>query len=348
MKELHHSVIWLRSSIGFIFSLSCVLVFTPENVHGQELQRNAFSFINVTPAARIGGLGGVNVSLTDRDPNTFLSNPSTISDSLSGFASVNYQFYVGDIGHAAFTLLPKIGRAGLIGIGVNHFSYGTIQGYDATGAPLSDFSVSETAIVLSKSHQVRSFRFGVSLKGAFSSLAGYRSSALMADMGGVFINPKENFQIGLVLKNVGFILSDYTETSESALPIDLQLGATIKPEHMPFRFSFTIYRLIQSKAVDYVQNQEADPSTLQQVFRHFNFGGEILLHRNVNILVGYNFGIHQELKLEDAGGSAGLSFGFSARIKSMEFVFSRSTFVAGSAGYAFTLSKDVQRIWKKK
>jgi hypothetical protein len=313
----------------------------------QEVQRTLFGFLNVTASARTSGLGGVNVSLTDRDPVSFLSNPATVSDSLSGMASLNYQFYVADIGHSAFTYLSQFGRAGLVGIAVDHFSYGAFEGYDASGNPLSDFNASETAIVLSKSHQINNFRLGVSLKGAFASMASYRSSAMMVDIGGVFIAPNKSWQVGLLLKNAGFIISDYTETSDSGLPIDVQVGATIKPQHMPFRFSLTAYRLIGSEAVEYTQNTWTSPSMLQKVLRHFNFGGEILLHRNINILLGYNYATHQELRLENAGGSAGLSYGFSARIKAIEFVFSRRTFVASSAGYAFTLTTDVDRLLRK-
>jgi hypothetical protein len=330
----------------FIHSVCCF--FTPADVNAQELQRTAYTFLNVTPSARIGGLGGVNVSLTDRDVNTFLSNPSSVGDTLAGTAALNYQFYVADIGHAAFTYLGDFGKAGLLGVGINHFSYGNIDGYDLSGNPTSNFDASETAIIISKSHQISHFRMGVSMKAAFSSLAGYRSSALMFDVGGMFIHPTQNWQIGLVLKNAGVLLSDYSEGSQSSLPIDLQVGGSIKPEHMPFRFSITAYRLIQSRGVEYLQNQPKSPSSLQKVIRHFNFGAELLLHKNVNILFGYNYGIRQELKLENAGGSAGLSFGFSARIKTVEFVFSRSTFVSGSAGYAFTLSANVDRVLRRK
>lgn len=336
--HLHH-----RSSGTPLFALFFVIILIIPAA-AQEITRSAFSSLNVTPAARIGGLGGVNVSLTDRDVNTFLSNPGTLGDSLSGTASLNYQFYVGDIGHAAFSYLSDFGKAGLIAIGVEHFSFGEIRGYDPAGNPLSDHSASETAIVLSKSHRVNNFRFGVSLKGAFGSLAGFRSSALMADIGGVFIHPDNNFQVGMVLKNAGFMISDYTATSDSSLPIDLQVGLTIKPEHMPFRFSVTAYRLIGSEAVE---TTDSSPAALEKVLRHFNFGGELLLHRNVNILLGYNYGVHQELKLENAGGSAGISYGFSARIKTVEFVFSRRTMAAASAGYAFTLSTDVNRFFGK-
>jgi hypothetical protein len=324
--------------------LLCFWLASVSTVTAQELQRTAFSFLTISPSARTAGLGGVNVSLIDRDAAAFLSNPAVVSDSLSGFGTVNYRFHVADIGHAAFTYLGDFGKAGLFGIAVDHFSYGNIEGYDPAGAPLDDFSASETAIVLSKNHQVGNFRMGASMKGAFASIAGYRSTGLMVDVGGVFLHPDKTWQVGMVLKNLGFMISDFTETSDSALPIDLQIGGTIKPEHMPFRFSLTAYRLIQSRGVEYADNQPGSPGSISKILRHFNFGVELLLHRNVNILAGYNYGIHQELRLENAGGSAGLSFGFSARIRTLEFVFSRSTYVSGSPGYALTMAADLQRV----
>jgi hypothetical protein len=338
-----NSTLLERYAILMIFFL---LAGLSHRTPAQELRRTMFSSLNVSPVARVTGLGGVNVSLADRDPGLFLSNPALVSDSLTGFASLNYQFHVADIGHASFTYLPKFRRMGQVALGVEHFSYGTLDGYDPSGNPTEKFSVSETAITISKSHQIGNFRLGASLKTAFSSIAGFRSSALLFDIGGVFIHPKKNVQVGLVLKNAGVVISDYTGSNDSKLPIDLQLGASIKPEHMPVRFSITTYRLIQSSAVSYDNATRTSPTTLQRVFRHFNFGLEVLLHRNVNLLAGYNYGIRQELKLEDAGGSAGFSFGFSARIKRLEFVFSRNTYVAGTAGYSFTLSTNLNKMFR--
>jgi hypothetical protein len=160
---------------------------------------------------------------------------------------------------------------------------------------------------------------------------------------------KKGLRVGLAIKNIGVVLSDYSNSSDAKLPFDVQLGVTFKPEHMPLRFSFTGYNLASSN-VTYYNSAAGDeePGTLDKILRRINIGAEILLHKNVNILVGYNYLIHQELKLENAGGSAGLSFGFSARIKAVEFVFSRSAYVVGNAGYNFTLATDVNRFFRKK
>jgi hypothetical protein len=126
------------------------------------------------------------------------------------------------------------------------------------------------------------------------------------------------------------------------------VGFTFKPEHMPVRFSLSAYNLTGEKNYFDPKDGEPEPGTLDKVLRHFNFGAEILVHKNVNLMIGYNHLVHQELKLPEGGGGAGFSFGFSAMIKTFELVFSRGAYVAGNAGYAFTLSKDIDNMMKRR
>ncbi|HEY9049748.1 MAG TPA: type IX secretion system protein PorQ [Ohtaekwangia sp.] len=324
-----------------------ILLATPcfAQVGGQK----SFDFLNVANNARLAALGGVNTSLTDRDLNFFFSNPSLVSDSLAGFASATYQFYVADVGQSTFSYAHKFNSIGTLAFGIQHIGYGTIQGYDASGNDIGTYKSGETALVIGKSHQIAHFRFGANVKMVFSNIAGYRASAAMLDLGGVFIHPEKDLRIGLTVKNLGIVFSEYSETSSTELPFDVQLGASFKPEHMPLRFSVTAYNLARKDVTYYNASSGQDkPGTLDKVLRRFNFGVEVLLHRNVNILAGYNYRVHQELKLDAAGGGAGLSLGFSARIRSFEFVFSRSGYVAGKAGYGLTLSSNINSMLRRR
>ena len=308
----------------------------------------SFGFLDVPNNARLAALGGVNVSLTDRDVNFFHSNPSLAGDTLTGTASASYQFYIADIGIASFAYSHNFSGIGAVVFGVQHLDYGSIKGYDATGQEIGEFKSGETALIVSKSHQISHFRLGANLKFAFSNIAGYRANALLTDIGGVFIHPKQDFRAGLTIRNIGLMLSEYSETSDTSLPFDVQVGFTFKPEHMPVRFSLCAYNLTGEKNYFDSKDGEPEPGTLDKVLRHFNFGAEILVHKNVNVMIGYNHLAHQELKLPEGGGGAGLSFGFSAMIKTFELVFSRSAYVAGNAGYAFTLSKDIDNMMKRR
>lgn len=310
--------------------------------------QRSFEFLNVPANARLAGLGSVNVSLSDKDINFFWSNPTLVSDSLAGYASAGYQFYVADIGQASFAYAHKFKSIGTVSFGVQHMNYGEITGYDASGLELGSFKSGETAIVISKSHQVSNFRMGVNLKTVFSNVAGYHSSAMMFDLGGTFIHPTQNLTVGLVFKNIGFVLSEYSETSDTKIPFDVQVGATFKPEHMPLRFSLTAYNL--ASAGDDYDNPDYeidDLNSFDKIMSHVNIGAEILLHRNVNVLLAYNFLRGQELNTENSGGK-GISFGAAVNIKAFELIVSRSSYSVGNGAYSFTLNANLQSMIFKK
>lgn len=310
--------------------------------------RHVFDFLQLPAHARLSALGGVNVSLADKDVNFFLSNPALAGDTLSGFASAGYQFYLAGIGNALFTYAHDFRKAGQIVAAIQHTDYGTLKGYDETGMETADVSSGETALLIGKSHQIANFRLGATLKAVFSNIGGYRASALMLDVGGVFKHPAQDLAFGLVIKNVGVVLSHYRENGTESLPFDVQAGASLKPQYMPLRFSLTAWNLTRG---DLLAGHDATggekPSALENIFSHVNAGAEILLHRNVNLMVGYNYLLRQALKTETGGSVAGISYGFSLLVKPVEFVFSRNPYAAGNAGYSFTLSTNVDQFLKK-
>lgn len=321
-----------------VFILSVAL---PQLVSAQS----TFSFLNAPASARAAALGGVNVSLADRDLTLVSGNPTLAGDTLTSFASVNNQFYVADVGLSALYLRPEFGKIGAVNVSIHHMNYGTIKGYDASGVETGDFTSGETAFAIGKHMESNNFRFGATLKTIFSNLAGYRASALAVDMGGLFVHPEKNATIGIAIRNLGVTLSDYSPNSSSRLPFDVQVGATIKPEHMPFRFSLTAFDLTRYQAYE-ADNDKL--TTTDKVVRHLNVGTELLLGKNVNILAAYNFRKRQELKLQEVGGGAGFSLGLAITLKRLEFVFNRNSYGPGQAIYGVSLSANLKTMMPKR
>ncbi|MEO5603436.1 MAG: type IX secretion system protein PorQ [Cyclobacteriaceae bacterium] len=325
--------------------ISVILCSVTTAVCGQVAGSHAFDFLNVPAHARLSALGGVNVSLADKDLNFFHNNPSLAGDTLNGLASASYLFYVGDVGQALFSYSHDFKNIGPLLFGVQHLNYGSLKGFDETGMETMEFQSGETALVIAKSHQIGNFRLGASIKGVFSTIGGYRASALLMDAGGIFKHPAHDLTVGLTIKNAGIILSDYSINSTSHVPLDVQAGFTIKPDYMPVRFSLTAYNLLKRDVLYYDSlTRNNKPTTLKKVFSHLSVAAEILFHRNFNLLVGYNYLTHETLKFETGGGGAGVSFGFSVMVKPVEFVFSRSGYFAGNAGYSFTLSTNINKL----
>ncbi len=328
--------------------LGIVLIALSEGSLAQMGGRSSFEFLSLPTHARLGALGGVSVSHADRDPNFFFSNPALVSDSLAGWASAGYLFYVADVGQATFSYTHSFDKIGAVSFGIQHINYGDLEGFDETGLSLGTFRSGETALVISKSHQVSNFRLGINLKGVFSNLTGFRSSALLFDIGGLFVHPSQDLTVGLTIRNAGFVLQQYTATEDSTLPFDVQAGVTFKPEHMPIRFSFTAYKLTQPGKVYDDPNAEEQLKSLNKVLGHVNFGAEILLHRNVNVLVGYNFLRQYELRSDAGGGGNGFTFGIAAKIKAFDLVISQSKYSVGNANYAITLNANLNNMILKK
>lgn len=315
----------------------------------QSGNAQSFEFLNIPAHARLAALGGINVSFAGDDINFVFNNPALAADTLAGMASAGYLFYLADIGQATVSYAPRFNRIGVMTFGVRHVNYGELVGYDASGAETGVFTAGDTEILLGKSHQVGVFRLGVTIKGVFSTVAGFRASALLTDIGGVFVHPRKHVTAGLVIRNFGFMLDEYSETSNTALPVDVQIGTTFKPEHMPVRFSFTAYNLARLGKTNNDQTDDAEnSSTLNVIFKHINLGMEVLVHKNVTILAGYNNKRQQELKDATGAGMHGFTLGFSLRVNQVECVVSRASYSGGHAAYAFTLLANTKTMLMKR
>ena len=310
----------------------------------QQAGTTAYPFLNLPYGAKLGGVGGINISLFNNDPNLFLSNPALASDSLANRPTVNYTAFPTGVGLSAATYSHSFKKAGLWSAGVQYLSYGKIDGYDDAGNPTNSFKPNDYAITVSHVRSSNNFRFGASLKQVGSNIAGFSGSATLFDLGGVFVHPSQRFTVGMAIKNMGFQWSQLSESVSTTLPFDVQLGASVKPLHMPFRFSLTLYKLNQWDLTlpnETITNQFAD-----NLMRHVVIGTELLINKHINILFGYNHLRKRELKVDNAGGFSGFSLGLAIKTKVFEFVYAYGGYnVAGNANM-LTLSVDMNQLVK--
>ena len=138
-------------------------------------------------------------------------------------------------------------------------------------SPTGSFTATDFALTVGHSHQVGPFALGANLKFASSSIAEYSASALMLDLGGVFEHPSKDFNVALVFKNMGLVLGDYTDQSNSSLPFDIQIGTSFKPQYMPIRFSITVYNLYQGDIAYFDPSGDGEPVGLPEGSYASNF-----------------------------------------------------------------------------
>lgn len=331
----------------YLFS---IMLIAPGLCFGQAGGRYSFEFTNIPINPTLVSLGGINASLVGEDVNLLFSNPALSTDTLSGMASFNYLDYFADVGLFSAICQHDFGQYGHWFFGVSHIDYGEIDSYDPTGLSLGEVSAGETVITAGRAHTLGVFTLGGALKFLRSSLAGFTASALAIDVGGVFRHPHKPFSAALVIKNIGIMLRDYNTFSESRLPFDVHAGVTVKPEFMPFRFTFTGYNLAYEDVV-YFNTDEPDaekPATIDKVLGRINIGAELLLSKNINLRFGYNHLVRRSLRMEEAAGGAGFSYGFMVKIKAFEVAYGRGGYHAAGGSNSFGITANTNVFYKKK
>jgi hypothetical protein len=338
----------LYNSCFFVLLLLAVV----EVGYGQIGGKQSFQFLNTPVNARVAALGGYNVSQNRGDLAWVFYNPALLDSVRPKDISISYVNFYGGSRYSQLAYAFDTKAVGKMAVGLTHLNHGSFDSYDETGNYIGTFDASEYAVRVSVSHRVGPFVMGIAPQLAVSSIAGYRSSALMADIGGVFQHPHKQLTVGLVIKNVGVALGRYAD-EKLQLPFDVQLGTTFKPEQMPVVFSFTGTNLPRQNLVYFepdsrVTFNQTEPGAFTKIFSRVNIGTEFLFGPNFHVLVGYNHRVRRELKLEQAGGNAGFSLGVWIKVKSFELTVARSHYHVAGGNTHFTVSHNVGQLFHKR
>ncbi|MFN0048822.1 MAG: type IX secretion system protein PorQ [Cytophagales bacterium] len=321
--------------------------------------KNGFEFVNYGANAKLAGIGAMNVSVRDSDPNMVFSNPALLNSDMKHLASVSYNQFYANIGNTQIVYAFDTKKLGLFGVGLQYTDYGTAKSTDASGADLGTISANEYAFTVSKSHTIGNYTLGANVKFAHSQIADQNAAMVLTDIGGVFKHPTRQFTIGLLVKNMGFALKNYHSNENINIPFDVQAGFSYKLEHMPLRFSMTIHHLHQfdiayddpNRIASYDLNgnpQYTRVGLADKVMRHFVFGGEFILTKGFHLRAGYNHFRRAEMAIENYSGLGGFSFGAMLKVKVVELGYTAAFYHAAGPRSHFTLIINLGGFYKKK
>lgn len=314
----------------YLSAIFLILTFSAKAQFGQ------YQALELPSGTRSAALGGTMVSLADGELMQFMNNPAVLDSVALADISFNYNPYFADINVFSGAYHAKVGKLGALAFGLTYASYGDFVETDDSGNEIGNFTARDYVFVVGKSHQAGPFTMGANVKFAQSAIESYSSSIIVFDLGGIYRVPDKGVSFGLAFKNFGFRLSDYA-VAKSSLPFDVQMGVTIKPDHMPFRFTITTYNLVEEGLI-FEQDDQAQTSrtsaTFDKILRRVNIGTELVLNDAIQFQLGYNHLRRQELKLDETAGGAGFSYGLSIGIKKIKFRYARSKYhVAGGANF---------------
>ncbi len=295
--------------------------------------RHVYDFLNLTPTGRIVGMGGINVSTIDDDPNQAVMNPGLLNDSMHNHLSLSFSNYLAGIGYGYTSYSYHVEGVGTFHTGIQYVNYGRMIEADPYGNILGEFSAGELAWTVGYGRQWQEkLYYGANLRFISSTLApGFNSVGLAMDLGAAYRNKDKLFSAGLVMRNLGVQLSTYSAGEGRApLPFEIVAGLSQKLRYMPLRFSITATNLDHPNLIyrdpnpvpqfDLAGNPiEAPNQTADRIFRHFVFSAEFLLGEFLRLRGGYNHLRRQELRSPNRAGMTGFSLGAGLRINRFAF-----------------------------
>lgn len=255
-----------------------------------------YSFLRNDVSARAAALNGSFVSMTN-DPNVLFYNPGSLPTILRSTASIGYMKHLLDVNGGTISYARQMEGIGSVGAGITFIDYGSFNETDESNNVLGSFSAMDLALIVGGGRSIdEQTSVGASIKFIYSSIAGFRSTALALDLGALYQIPSENITLGASLLNLGTQLSAFQATRES-LPLDLTVGITKRPEHLPALLNLNFHKLNESQ------------ENLLDRFAAFSIGAEFLMSESFRIRLGYSNEKRKELKLGSSSGLAGFSIG---------------------------------------
>ena len=296
----------------------------------------AFSFLTLSPSARLTALSNSAIAVRDNNLAFAFYNPSLLTDTLNNHAAFNYDFLLGGIstGYAGFAHhVASIQTT--FQAGVQFINYGTFKRADEFGNLQGEFTARETAFVLGANRKISErLSVGVNLKYITSQLESYTAQGFGADLSGSYFNPEKQFGFTVLLRSVGAVTKNYSTNEQASMPTDLQIGLSKKLSRAPFRISVAAvqlnhWNLKYSNPLDSITNFLGGQTTttnafadqIDNIFRHLRFGGEVSFGKNdiFQLRVGYNHQAKQELSVNGIRSLSGLSYGFGVRFGKFRF-----------------------------
>lgn len=302
-----------------------IALFSTSSVKAQVGGAHVYEFLNLSPSARVTGLGDYLVSVYDFDANLALLNPAALNQESSTQLNFNQTFHFTDItnGYVSYAHFLKKYDIAVHG-GVQYINYGDFQLADEFGVITGNFNVGEQAITLGAAKTLNeNYSVGSNMKLVFSNFESYNSIGFAFDIGGMYRKEEKKFSAGFVIRNLGSQFTSYNEERE-LLPFDLVAGVSKQLAHLPLRFSLTAHHLhrwnITYDDPDLENNQLFTNDFavgLDNFFRHLVFNGEFLLGKGgpLRLRFGYNHFRRRELSVTDFLSFAGFSGGFGIKAK---------------------------------
>lgn len=260
--------------------------------------RTGYNFLRLPVSAHAAALGGDNISIIEDDESMIFNNPALLSSVSDKTINLNYMNYMSGANTASASFNRIIKERASVAASAQFIDYGKMKETDENNIQTGEFSAKDISIAGYFSYMLTDrLAGGITAKFITSYIGDYKSIAMGVDLGLNYYDPEKEWSVSLVAKNLGGQMKAYDDQYDR-MPIDIQLGASKRFAHMPFRISAT---LVDLNHLDY------------KFINHLVAGVDIIISPTIWVGAGYNFRRANEMKITETDGEsshgAGLSFG---------------------------------------
>lgn len=360
-----------------------LLILAPGCLHAQYKGggSSVFSFLDLPASSRINALGGSNVSVRDGDVSMGMCNPALLGEKTDKVLQLNFSYYLPGTMFGSVLYGHNFERSKIEGkkaedlkegeplkpnyfaVGIHYLDFGYMPYADEQGIQTGGrFGAKDILIDAMYARQLgRCFTVGVSLKPVYSIYESYHSFALGADVGAHYQTKDSTFQMGLVLRNIGWQLkgfySDEGGTNHEMLPLNLELGLNYRFKHAPIRLHMTIHNIQRWNLGYEWTGLDKDPTSgdiiehevkwYDMLFRHTIFAIDIVpKSERFYLTLSYNHRRRAEMNLKDQRSLAGFGIGAGVRIKQCRIGFGMSQLTRANFSYQAGISLDINSLLK--
>lgn len=260
--------------------------------------RTGYNFLRLPVSAHAAALGGDNISIIEDDESMIFNNPALLSSVSDKTINLNYMNYMSGANTASASFNRIIKERASVAASAQFIDYGKMKETDENNIQTGEFSAKDISIAGYFSYMLTDrLAGGITAKFITSYIGDYNSIAMGVDLGLNYYDPEKEWSVSLVAKNLGGQMKAYDDQYDR-MPIDIQLGASKRFAHMPFRISAT---LVDLNHLDY------------KFINHLVAGVDIIISPTIWVGAGYDFRRANEMKITETDGEsshgAGLSFG---------------------------------------
>jgi len=193
-----------------------------------DLGTASAAFLTLGAGARPAAMGNCYAAIAD-DSTAIYWNPAGLAqiDAKDGSASLMHAVWFEGISYDWASYARPIEDWGVVGIGVQYLSYGSLDKMDTNGLNIGTFSPADAAVSVGFARSMRDFDIGANLKYISSTIVN-TATAYAADFGVMKKLMDNDLSLGASVQNMGTSLKYVTD--QEPLPFNIRVGAAYKIE----------------------------------------------------------------------------------------------------------------------